>query len=186
MSKRIVRRLSVLLAATAIFAIATTPAASAQVSDPSRVEAANRPDRSTRPAFISMEYVAATSKAAKDMHGSEPSLYRGKYFYADQEAFRKCVADREGSFTYTVRGGGGNNYYGTYQFSRAFQNGIPYMMAKESKRTKDGLRAEALKLRSKPINRWNRYWQDRAFYSVLNYNGKWSGKHHWAGGRWHC
>jgi hypothetical protein len=85
-----------------------------------------------------------------------------------------------------VRGGGGNNYYGTYQFSSAFQNGVPYMMAKESKATKDGLRKEALSLRSKAINKWNRYWQDRAFFTVLNFNGKWTGKHHWNGGRWHC
>lgn len=137
-------------------------------------------------ASVSREEAAARSSRADDMRGPLPSLYRGRYFNRDQEAFRACVAEREGSNTYMVRGGGGNNYYGTYQFSRAFQHGIPYMMAKESTATGDGLRKEALSLRAKAINRWNRYWQDRAFFTVLNYNGKWTGKHHWAGGRWHC
>jgi hypothetical protein len=113
-------------------------------------------------------------------------MYRGRYFHADQESFRRCVGQREGMFHYDVRGGGGGNYYGTYQFSRAFQNGIPYMMAKESRRTHDGLTKEALALRHKPINQWSRYWQDRAFYTVLNGRSKWSGKSHWSGGRWHC
>jgi len=115
-----------------------------------------------------------------------PSLYRGIYFHADQERFRRCVGQREGMFHYDVRGGGGGNYYGTYQFSRAFQSGAAYEMAKESHRTHDGLRDDALRLRHKPINQWSRYWQDRAFYTILNARGKWSGKHHWAGGRWHC
>lgn len=143
-------------------------------------------DPVTPPSYASREAAAARSSRADDMRGPLPSLYRGKYFNSDQESFRRCVADREGSFTYMVRGGGGNNYYGTYQFSSAFQNGVPYMMAKESKATKDGLRKEALSLRSKAINKWNRYWQDRAFFTVLNFNGKWTGKHHWNGGRWHC
>lgn len=135
---------------------------------------------------LSREEAAARSSRAQDMRGQMPSLYRGIYFYADQEPFRLCVAEREGSFHYDVQGGGGGNYFGTYQFSKAFQPGAAYMMAKESRKTHDGLRAAALGLRYIPINQWSRYWQDRAFYTVLNYNGKWSGKGHWAGGRWHC
>jgi len=130
--------------------------------------------------------VVAHSKAANDMHGRMPSLYTGKYYFPAAEQFRLCVAEREGMFTYSVRGGGGNNYYGTYQFSSAFQHGIPYMMAKESRQTGDGLAPWLLSLRNKPINTWNRYAQDRAFFTVLSYNGKWSGKHHWDNGRWYC
>lgn len=128
---------------------------------------------------FSIPYAVAHSPAAKDKRGAEPSLYRGIYFHPDQERFRLCVGNREGSFAYMVRGGGGNNYYGTYQFHKNFQNGIPYMMAKESRRTGDGLVKDILKLRYIPINKWNRYYQDRAFFTVVNYDGKWSGKHHW-------
>jgi hypothetical protein len=115
-----------------------------------------------------------------------PSLYRGIYYHPDQEAFRHCVADREGSFTYVVRGGGGNNYFGTYQMSSALVRGASWMMAAESRKTHDGLWKQARALLNVPGNKWNRYWQDRAFYTILNYDGRWAGKHHWAGGRWHC
>ena len=36
------------------------------------------------------------------------------------------------------------------------------------------------------ITRWSRYWQDRAFFTVLNFDGPYSGRNHWAGGRWTC
>lgn len=133
------------------------------------------------------EFVASRSSRAQDVRGELPSLYQGKYYFPDQESFRKCVADREGSYTYRVVGGGSNMYHGTYQFHDGnWRRGLTYMMASESKETNDGLRAEARALISKPISRWSRYWQDRAFYTALNFQGKWSGKHHWAGGRWHC
>lgn len=168
---------------TALIALTLSlPAASA-------VAAPSTPDSGSRPASTSAdsrEAAAARSSRAQDTRGALPSLYRGLYFHADQETFRRCVADREGSFTYEVRGGGGDNYYGTYQFHRNFQRGAAYMMANESKRTGDGLRKQALALRYVPINKWSRYWQDRAFYTVLNWRGKWTGKGHWAGGRWSC
>jgi hypothetical protein len=135
----------------------------------------------------SREQAAARSSRAQDTRGPLPSLYRGVYFHADQEPFRRCVADREGSYTYEVVGGGSNLYHGTYQFrDGAWRRGLTYMMASESRRTKDGLRAEARALVDVPIHKWSRYWQDRAFYTALNYRGKWSGKSHWAGGRWSC
>ena len=134
----------------------------------------------------SREEAAARSSRAHDMRGALPSMYRGRYFHVDQEPFRRCVAQREGMNHYDVRGGGGGNYFGTYQMSRAFQRGAAYMMAAESAKTHDGLRKDALRLRYVPINHWSRYFQDRAFYTVLNARGKWSGKGHWAGGRWHC
>ena len=135
---------------------------------------------------LSREQAAAQSSRAQDVRGALPSLYRGLYFHPEQEPFRRCVAEREGEFQYDVQGGGGNNYFGTYQMSSAFQRGAAYMMASESRRTDDGLRREALSLRYKPINQWGRFWQDRAFATVLNYNGLWSGRHHWANGRWAC
>lgn len=141
---------------------------------------------STKQQSLSREEAASQSSRAAKMRGALPSLYRGDFFNADQEDYRHCVAEREGTHTYMLRGGGGDNYYGTYQFHKDFQWGVPYMMAKESAKNRDGLWKEAMALRYKPINRWNRYWQDRAFYTVLNWDAKWSGKKHWAGGRWHC
>ena len=128
------------------------------------------------------EYQAAFSKKAKDLVGYEKSLYQGKYYYPDQEGWRKCVMWRESNYRYNLIGAGYNwPYHGAYQFHNVnWKNGLTYMMAGESKKTKDGLRGEARKLRFKDIHQWNRYWQDRALFTALNYNGKYSGAHHWA------
>jgi hypothetical protein len=137
---------------------------------------------------MSAEYKAAHSKAAKDLYGYEQSLYRGKYYNAGQEPWRKCVMARESDFNYDLIGAGYNHpYHGAYQFHNInWRPGLVIMMAKESKETKDGLNGPARELKHKNLNQWNRYWQDRAFFTALNYNGLWSGKHHWAGGRWYC
>jgi hypothetical protein len=156
---------------------------SGQHTPPPALHGAGRlPDESS----LSREETAAQASRGMGRRGALPSLYRGIYFHADQEPFRRCVGHREGSFVYGVRGGGGGNYFGTYQFHRDFQVGAAYMMASESRRTRDGLRDDALALRGVPINQWSRYWQDRAFSTVLNYRGKWTGRHHWALAGSHC
>ena len=131
---------------------------------------------------VSDEYRRAHSKAAKDLHGYEKSLYRGKYYIASQESWRKCVMWRESNYNYDLIGAGYNwPYHGAYQFHNVnWKRGLIFMMAKESKQTKDGLNGEARKLKHKNINQWNRYWQDRALFTALNYNGPYSGAHHWA------
>lgn len=133
------------------------------------------------------EFAAAHSRLARDLHGALDSLYRGTYFHASQERFRLCVGQREGSFDYSVTGGGGNQYQTTYQFHESnWRRGLTYMMASESRTTHDGLWAEARALVNRPMRTWGRYWVDRAFYTALNYNGIDSGRHHWNGGSHAC
>ena len=130
---------------------------------------------------VSDEYKRAHSKAAKDMEGYEKSLYRGKYYDASQESWRQCVMWRESNYRYNLIGAGYNwPYHGAYQFHNViWKRGLIIMMAKESKETKDGLNGTARQLKHKNINEWNRYWQDRALFTALNYNGSYSGAHHW-------
>lgn len=137
---------------------------------------------------VSAEYKRATSKKANDLHGYEQSLYRGKYYSAGQESWRKCVMWRESNYNYNLIGAGYNwPYHGAYQFHNVnWKRGLIIMMAKESKETKDGLNGEARRLKHKNINQWNRYWQDRALFTALNYNGLWSGAHHWNATRGGC
>jgi hypothetical protein len=131
---------------------------------------------------------------SKDLSGWEPSAYRGKYFNADQEPYRQCVGTREASFGYTARGGGnldgvpGGDYGGTYQMSLKLQHGVTWMLYPELKAEVGKREAKRLTriLRSLPAEKWNRYWQDAAFYTILNWRGKGTGKHHWYGGRWSC
>lgn len=130
-------------------------------------------------ATLPREYRAAFSKDAKDKHGYEKSLYRGKYYYSDQESFRKCVMNRESNFTYTSRSSI-STASGAYQFlDSQWRDGLVFMMIKESKKKDHGLEKKLKAHFDKPIQTWNRYFQDRAFFTALNYNGKWSGKHHW-------
>lgn len=137
-----------------------------------------RPSRGTAPR-MSVEASRAFSPAAKDRHGYEKSLYRGKYYRADQEGFRRCVMDRESNFSYRAANGS-SSARGAYQFlDNSWRDGLVHMMRSESRKTNDGLRDDAKSLFNKPIHTWSRYWQDRAWFTAMNYNGAWSGKHHW-------
>jgi len=128
---------------------------------------------------IPREYRVATSKDAKDWKGYKKSLYRGKYYSKDQEHFRQCVMHRESRHNYRAANRV-SSARGAYQFlDNKWRNGLVYMMIKESKKSDDFLIPEIKDLRKKPIHKWNRYYQDRAFFTAMNYNGKWSGKKHW-------
>lgn len=125
------------------------------------------------------EMRAAISRDARDLKGYEKSMYRGKYYHSDQESWRKCVMDRESNFWYRSANKS-SSARGAYQFlDNHWRDGLVHMMLKESKKNNDGLRPKIKKLFNKPIHQWNRYYQDRAFFTALNYNGKWSGKKHW-------
>lgn len=130
-------------------------------------------------ASLHPEYRRAISNDAQDLKGYEKSLYRGKYYHKDQERFRKCVMDRESSFSYRAANRS-SSARGAYQFlDNNWRDGLVHMMLKESKKKDHNLEKKMKKLFNKPIHKWNRYFQDRAFFTALNYNGKWSGKKHW-------
>lgn len=129
------------------------------------------------------EYRAAKSKDARDMRGFEPSLYRGKWYTPKAEKQRKCIMDRESSFSYHAANRT-SSARGAYQFlDNSWRDGLVHMFIKESKKTDDGLIKEAKKLRKKPIHKWNRYWQDRAFFTAWRFG---EGKHHWYHGSIRC
>jgi hypothetical protein len=50
------------------------------------------------------------------------------------------------------------------------------MMIAESRKTGDGLIKDIRELRNAPIHHWNRYWQDRAFFTAWRHG---AGKNHW-------
>lgn len=127
------------------------------------------------------------SVATKDMRGVEKSLYRGRYFRAAVESKRLCIARRESEGHYDVVSPSGL-YFGAYQVSRALARGATWMMLSEHKHLM-GARAATTtlaRLRSTPMNRWPRYWQDAAFSTIMNWEHTASGAAHWAGGRWRC
>jgi len=128
------------------------------------------------PQAVHTEYRAAVSTQAKDMMGWEPSLYRGKWWDAKWYDIRRCIMDRESNFNYRAANRT-SSAKGAYQFlDNNWRRGLVYMMVKESKETGDGLETQAERLFTIPISKWNRYWQDRAFYTALQ-GGK--GLKHW-------
>jgi len=132
---------------------------------------------------VHREYRAAKSKDAKDLHGFEPSLYRGKWYTPKHERERQCIMKRESNFSYRAANKT-SSARGAYQFlDNSWRNGLVHMFVKESKKTKDGLVEEARSLRNKPIHKWSRYWQDRAFFTAWRFG---EGRHHWYHGYKRC
>jgi len=121
------------------------------------------------------------------VEGKQPSAYRGKYYIASQEPYRKCVAQREGRHQYWVTGSNGT-YLGTYQMTHALARGAVWMISPELKQIYGKKRGKQIrdKLFATKPTKWNRFYWDMAFYTVLNWKHPGSGKQHWAGGRFSC
>lgn len=133
---------------------------------------------------IAIETVHAFgSKDSVDLKGFKPSLYRGKWFMPGKEDRRRCISKREAHHNYQAVSAGGL-FRGTYQFSNALARGASWMMQAEIKKEMGEAGVDLVQeLRDKPMNQWNRYWQDRAFWTIWA-NGR--GSHHWRGGAHSC
>lgn len=164
---------------TALALLATGPAAVADESSPSDSQPpAAAGDRKQ----IELALAQGDFKAA-DRHGLMISLYQGKWFMPKREKVRRCIVKRESGANYRAVSAGGR-YRGAYQMNRRLAVGASWMMQGEVRKE---LGAEAEKivkaLRKKPTQQWNRYWQDRAFWTIWR-GGK--GKSHWRGGAHGC
>jgi hypothetical protein len=125
--------------------------------------------------------LARGSRQAADLMGFMPSLYQGKWFMPGNEDVRRCIMLRESNGNYRATSG---TYHGAYQMSSALARGATWMMQKEVRREmgEEGVRIlEAL--RSTTPNTWNRYWQDRAFWTIWRAG---AGAGHWRGGAHSC
>lgn len=137
--------------------------------------AKSAPTKATQ-VVLTKEQKAAESPIAMTQFGFLPSLYRGVWYDPSAENYRRCIMKRESNFNYKARNKT-SSAQGAYQFlDNNWRDGLVWMMLKESKKEKDGLKKEIKKLRKKRIQKWNRYFQDRAFYTAWQF-GK--GKHHW-------
>jgi hypothetical protein len=127
-------------------------------------------------AMITAPACVANSPESQDWKGYEPSLYTGPHYDKKWAGVRKCIQYRESRYNYRARSSI-STASGVYQFlDSQWRISLTYMMIKESKATRDGLIDEIKALRNKPINQWNRYYQDRAFFTVWD-NGR--GADHW-------
>lgn len=131
------------------------------------------------PHAMAVEHRSAVSAASMSAKGWMPSLYRGNYYQRGQGSFRRCVINRESHSNYRASNKT-SSAAGAYQFlDSQWRDGLVWMMLKESKETNDGLKSMISRLRAYPINKWSRYFQDRAFFTALNVKGRFSGAFHW-------
>jgi hypothetical protein len=123
---------------------------------------------------------AFVSKATLDRSGVQPSLYRGKYYRPSLERIRRCIVRRESSGHYFSVSRSGT-YRGAYQMSPALARGATWMMFPEFKSILGEKAAEVamLRLRTTPMHKWTRFWQDAAFSTVYNWEHPNSGASHW-------
>ena len=117
--------------------------------------------------------------------GVRGSAYRGDYFRQSQETFRKCVGERESHMNFSGTGNWGY-YEGAYQMTDALITGAAWMMGRELQKTYPNWKIIRGQLLDTPGHKWGRFWQDMAFYTVLNWRGDGVGATHWAGGRHVC
>jgi hypothetical protein len=125
--------------------------------------------------------LARGSRQAADLMGFMPSLYQGKWFKPGNEDDRRCIMMRESNGNYRATNG---TYHGAYQMSSALARGATWMMQKEVRKEmgEEGV-AIVRALRETSPNTWNRYWQDRAFWTIWR-DG--AGAGHWRGGAHSC
>ena len=101
---------------------------------------------------------------SNDRMGYELSLYQGKWYMPAREDVRKCIMERESHFNYRADNG---HYRGAYQMSGALARGALWMMKPEIKAEMgDRGIAKLNELMHTPVVKWNRYWQDRAFWTI--------------------
>jgi hypothetical protein len=153
--------------------------------DDSDIPDSSDEDGNSRQVRLALEYTFATGfhPDANALRGLMPSLYQGKYFMVRHEDRRRCIVRRESGGNYRAVSSGGI-YRGAYQMNRALSRGATWMMQREVRRDmgEEGVRM-LRELRDQPADRWNRYWQDRAFWTVWNMG---DGSRHWGGGAHRC
>ena len=112
------------------------------------------------------------------MRGGTASLYKGPEYVAEDNQRRVCIRFFESRHAYGAKTDPGK-YRGAYQFSPAMGVGAGWMVQK-SLREQGVPKWQAIYigriLRTEPVNRWAKLYQDHAFWLIWD-NG--NGRHHW-------
>ena len=170
---------TVVAVATALALLLTGPGAVAAEGPASADQVAPAP-----PERKQVEFALAQGEfKSSDRRGVLVSLYQGKWFMPRREKVRKCIAKRESGATNRAVSAGGRSR-GADQMSRRLAVGASWMMQREVRKEfgSEGVKLVSA-LRKMPTQQWNRYWQDRAFWTIWRHG---EGKSHWRGGGKNC
>jgi len=135
--------------------------------------------------LLNGEPAASRNRAVTySLRGVYASAYVGAYYDKRFETKRRCIVSRESHGYYTVRSANGL-YNGAYQVTSSLGVGVTKKMLASVAAEVGPSAAAALmaKLRLTTPNKWSRYWQDRAFWTIFNHG---AGAAHWAGGYVSC
>ena len=135
--------------------------------------------------LLNGEPAASRNRAVTyNLRGVYASAYVGAYYDKRFETKRRCIVSRESHGYYTVRSANGL-YHGAYQMTASLGVGVTKkMLASVAAEVGSSTAATLMaKLRATPPNKWSRYWQDRAFWTIFNHG---AGAAHWAGGYVNC
>lgn len=122
-------------------------------------------------AAIVITGVPADGISQTEQFGFRTSEYQGKWYHKKWEKTRKCIMDRESNHNYKAANRS-SSARGAYQFlDSQWRHSLVWMMLKEG-----GNKTEIKALRDKPIHKWSRYYQDRAFFTAWRHG---EGRHHW-------
>lgn len=120
---------------------------------------------------VLMDGITTTERLAESKMGYAISLYQGEWYHPKWEDERKCIMHRESRFNYEAANKT-SSARGAYQFlDKQWRDGLVWMMLDEG-----GNKKEIRSLREKPIHKWSRYYQDRAFFTAWRHG---EGKKHW-------
>ena len=114
-----------------------------------------------------------------EQSGIWQSEYRGQYYAGDLEGLRTCLVWRESRGHYYSTGQHGA-HEGAYQMTDALWRGAAWMMTAEMRKAWPSTwRITRAALLDTPGHLWGRFWQDMAFYTVMNWERPRSGMRHW-------
>lgn len=120
--------------------------------------------------------ISQLERIANEPVGIFPSLYQGKWFSPKHDSFRRCIMQRESRGNYKAANRT-SSARGAYQFlDSQWRDGLVWMMIKEERKTNGSLIPELRELFDRPIHKWSRYYQDRAFWTAFRFG---DGAHHW-------
>jgi len=121
--------------------------------------------------------VVSVNDQAQD--GIEPTAYRGKFYLSELEPMRQCIIWWETRGHYYSTGQMGA-HEGAYQMTDALYRGAAWMMTDEMRATWPRNWSKARnELLTTEGHLWGRFWQDMAFYTIMNWRAPRSGRHHW-------
>jgi hypothetical protein len=119
--------------------------------------------------------IMSPTQAHTEPLGWQASAYTGKWYAQKWEPVRKCISQRESRHNYRAKNRT-SSASGAYQFlDSRWRVSLTHMMMREARSKSE--RQDIKALRTQPIHKWSRYWQDRAFYTAWRH-GK--GAQHWA------